>query len=374
MKRLFSATATPLASIFGSGFLVIIPILNGAVGRYSILAMALVCALAYGVGSVIRFNIKNVEPLLEQEQLPQRTKLFEQASDFALLLAYIISVCLYINIMASFLLGGLGQQYDTPLNEHLVSVVVIGLIGTIGYFKGLFTLAKLETIAIGTTLLIIIAIFIGFASYDIKELNTGIQWPKTPSHSWWKILTILGGTLIVVQGFETSRYLGNTFDAPMRIQSSRLSQIISTTVYLIFVALATPLLHFLGDTVKDNDLIMLAGKASILLPFPLVIAAMLSQFSAAVADTLGGSGNMMEVTKSHIDLKHAILLICGGAMILCFAPTLTIVALASRAFAFYYMLQCLVASTLAKSKLQLWSFRLLAAILAFITVFAIPAG
>lgn len=82
--------------------------------------------------------------------------------------------------------------------------MVIGLIGAIGYFKGRFILAKLETLAIGTTLLIIIAIFIGFASYDIKELNTGIQWPKTPSHSWWEILTILGGTLIVVQGFETS--------------------------------------------------------------------------------------------------------------------------------------------------------------------------
>ncbi|QDU10113.1 hypothetical protein V202x_35120 [Gimesia aquarii] len=53
--------------------------------------------------------------------------------------------------------------------------MVIGLIGAIGYFKGLFILAKLETLAIGTTLLIIIAIFIGFASYDIKELNTGIQ-------------------------------------------------------------------------------------------------------------------------------------------------------------------------------------------------------
>lgn len=374
MKKLFSATATPLASIFGSGFLVIIPILNGAVGRYAILAMALVCAVAYGVGNVIRFNIKHVEPLLETKQLPHRTRLFEQASDLALLVAYIISVCLYINIMASFLLGGLGKQYDTPLNEHLVSVVVIGLIGAIGYFKGLLALAKLEKLAIGTTLLIIIAIFIGFASYDIQQLNAGIQWPKNPSHSWWEILTILGGTLIVVQGFETSRYLGNTFDAATRIRSCRLSQMISTVVYLIFVALATPLFHFLSETVKDNDLIMLAGKASILLPLPLVIAAMLSQFSAAVADTLGGAGNMIEVTKNHVDVKYATLLICGGAMILCFAPTLTIIALASRAFAFYYMLQCLVASTLAETRLQLWSFRFLAAILAFITLFAIPAG
>ena len=133
-------------------------------------------------------------------------------------------------------------------------------------------------------------------------------------------------------------------------------------------------MHYLGATAKDNDLIMLAGKASILLPLPLVIAAVLSQFSAAVADTFGGSGNIIEVTHNHVDVKHATLLICGGAMILCSAPTLTILTLASKAFAFYYMLQCLVAITLSKSVLQRVFFLILAAILAFITIFAVPAG
>ncbi len=374
MKKLLAATATPLASIFGSGFLVIVPILNGAVGKYAIVAMALVCAMAYGVGSVIRFNIKNVEPLLANDQVPKRTKLHERASDLALVAAYIISVCLYINILASFLLGWMGEQYDTPRNEHFISVALIASIGAIGYYKGLQALGKLEKLALGGTLLIIVALFVGFASYDVKAIASGIQWPKTPSHSWWEILTIVGGTLIVVQGFETSRYLGQAFDAPTRIRSCRLSQIVSTVVYLVFIALAMPLMHFLGDTVKDNDLIMLAGKASVLLPLPLVIAAVLSQFSAAVADTLGGSGNTVEATHNHVDMKHATLLICGGAMVLCFAPTLTILALASRAFAFYYMLQCLVASSLAKSPLQRCFFYLLAAVLAFITLFAVPAS
>ena len=35
MKNLLNATSTPLPSIFGSGFLVIVPILNGAVGGLS---------------------------------------------------------------------------------------------------------------------------------------------------------------------------------------------------------------------------------------------------------------------------------------------------------------------------------------------------
>ena len=373
-KKIIGDTATPLASIFGSGFLVIVPILNGAVGPYSLIAMTAVCALAYAVGYVIRYNIRHAEPLLENNQVPKRTRYYEGASDLALVAAYVISVCLYINILASFLLGGIGEQYDIPRNEHILSVAVIALIGAIGYFKGLQALAKLEKLALGVTLLIIVALFAGFASYDVKTVAAGIQWPKMPSHSWWEILTLVGGTLIVVQGFETSRYLGKMFDAPTRIQSSRLSQIISTVVYLVFIALATPLMHFLGDTVKDNDLIMLAGKASILLPLPLVIAAVLSQFSAAVADTLVGSGNTVEATHNHVNLKQATLLICGGAVILAFAPTLTILALASRAFAFYYMLQCFVASTLTKSALQRTLFRLLAAVLAFITFFSVPAG
>ena len=82
----------------------------------------------------------------------------------------------------------------------------------------------------------------------------------------------------------------------------------------------------------------------------------------------------VEATHNHVSLKEATLLICGGAVILAFAPTLTILALASRAFAFYYMLQCLVATTLTKSALQSNLFRLLAAVLAFITFFSVPAG
>jgi hypothetical protein len=374
MKKLIAATSTPLASIFGSGFLIIVPILNGAVGKYAVFAMALVCALAYCVGYAIRFNIKNAEPLLKKDEAGKTTKLLERSSDLALVAAYVISVCLYINILASFLLGGIGEQYDTIFNEHIISVIVISAIGLVGYFKGLDILEKLEDIGLWVTLLIVGALFVGFGAFDIKAAAAGIEWPKTPSHSWWEIITIVAGTLIVVQGFETSRYLGAEYDEATRIKSCRLSQIVSTVVYLVFIALATPLMHFLGDTVKDNDLIMLAGKASLLLPIPLVCAAVLSQFSAAVADTMGGGGNMVEATHNHVDSKHAYLIICGGALAIAFLPTLTILALASRAFAFYYMLQCIISFTVTKSGGQKLFFCVIATVLAFITLFAVPAG
>ena len=86
IQTLVDATSTPLASIFGSGFLVIVPILAGAVGLYSVVAMAGVCALAYAVGSVIRYNIKHAEPVLA-EKPSEMTLSFERLSDIALVLA-----------------------------------------------------------------------------------------------------------------------------------------------------------------------------------------------------------------------------------------------------------------------------------------------
>ena len=374
MKKLLNATTTPLASIFGSGFLVIVPILHGAVGPYSVLAMAVVCGLAYGVGNAIRFNIRTVEPMLKNGTASNSTKTLERTSDLALVVAYVISVCLYINILASFLLRGLGAEYDTIANEHIVTVIIISVIGIVGYTRGLDALQKLESVGLWVTLVIVAALLVGFGMFDLDAASTGFQWPEMPDRSVWQILTIVGGTLIVVQGFETSRYLGEEFDTETRIRSCRLSQIVSTVVYLAFVALATPLMHFLGDTVEDNGLILLAGKASLLLPIPLIIAAVFSQFSAAVADTIGGGGNLVEATHNHVGAKHAYLLICGGAILLAFAPTLTILALASRAFAFYYLLQCLVAVSASKSGPQRLLFRAIAVVLCFITVFAVPAG
>ena len=50
------------------------------------------------------------------------------------------------------------------------------------------------------------------------------------------------------------------------------------------------------------------------------------------------------------------------------------VAIASRAFAFYYMLQCLVAVTVCKSTFKRIGVVAIAIVLAFITIFAVPAG
>ena len=374
LKILLNATSTPLASIFGSGFLVIVPILAGAVGAYSVLAMASVCLLAYAVGSVIRYNIVHAEPVLAG-QPSEATLSLERASDLALVLAYIISVCLYLHILSAFVLGSF--NIDTELNENIMTTGIIGVIMVIGLTKGLDDLEVLEKWALYITFIIIALLLLGFACYDWTAWQSaaGFTRPEAQPHSPWEIVTIIAGTLIVVQGFETTRYLGKEFDAGVRVSASRWSQLISTFVYILFVAAATPLVHTLNGQYDDNSLIKLAGVASGLLVAPLVIAAALSQFSAAVADTLAATGNMEEVTNEHLKSKWGTILVGGGAIALSWsASTHEIIAIASRAFAFYYMLQCLVAITVSKSVGQRIGMVAIAIVLAFITIFAVPAS
>jgi hypothetical protein len=284
-------------------------------------------------------------------------------------------VCLYLHILSAFVLGGL--HADTDLNENLMTTAVIAAITTIGTTKGLKALDVLEEWGIYVTLLIILLLLLGFARYDWTawQSPSGIMLVAPLQHTPWQVLTIVAGTLIVVQGFETPRYLGEVFDADTRVRASRWSQIISTGVYLLFVALALPVVHTLGGTYDDNSLIALVGVAAALLVAPLIVAAALSQFSAAVADTLAATGNLEETTHGHLKARWAYIFVGGGAIALTWsADTLEIVALASRAFAFYYLLQCLVAISVSQSLIQRAGVAIVALALGFITVFAVPAS
>jgi hypothetical protein len=97
-------------------------------------------------------------------------------------------------------------------------------------------------------------------------------------------------------------------------------------------------------------------------------------FSAAVADIVAAGENVAESTQGCVDEQRAYVLICGIAIVLAFASTLTILSFASRAFAFYYFLQCLVAISVTEKTAHKVAISLLAAVLLFITMFAVPAG
>ncbi|MDQ7002785.1 MAG: hypothetical protein Q9N02_08895, partial [Ghiorsea sp.] len=227
------------------------------------------------------------------------------------------------------------------------------------------------------TLAILMVLLLGFASYDVNHyLNVGgFTMPQMPDRSPWEMITIVAGTLIVVQGFETTRYLGKEFDSQTRIIASRWSQYLSLTVYVVFVALALPVVVILNGDYAENSLILLAAEVSVLLVAPLIIAAGLSQFSAAVADTLAAAANMVEITAGRVNQRLGYLLVGGLAMALAWSgSTFGIITLASKAFALYYLLQCCVGFSVCKNRVARLRFILVGLALLFVLVFAVPAG
>ncbi|VAW90573.1 hypothetical protein MNBD_GAMMA21-14 [hydrothermal vent metagenome] len=374
VRKIIPAMSTPLASIFGSGFLVVVPILASAVGPYSILAMGVVAVVAFLVGAIIRHNILCAEPvLLKGDQ--RFTVMVERLSDFALVAAYVVSVCLYIHILSSFVLSAFGL--DSSFNNSLLTTIIIGVITVIGLFGGLKPLENMERWALYVTMVLLLVLLILFGIYDIKQYVSQQRFslPDMPPRTAWEIITIVAGTLIIVQGFETTRYLGGTFDAATRIRASRWSQYFSLSIYVIFVALALPIVSVLNGNYNDNSLITIAATASLLLPLPLIVAASLSQFSAAVADTLAAAANMQEASQQRIGLRWGYLFVGSAAMALAWSgSTFEIIVLASRAFAFYYLLQCLVAFSVCRNHFERIRFIFMAFILAFVLLFAVPAA
>lgn len=374
LRQVIPAMSIPLASIFGSGFLVIVPVLASSVGPYSLLAMMVVAFVAFQAGAVVRHNILYVEPVLEAGK-NHITLLLERLSSLALVAAYIVSVCLYVHILSSFVLGAF--HMDSDFNKSLLTSLVIGVITVIGVMGGLNPLEKLENWALSLTLAILGLLLVGFASYDMSSyLDVGsFTMPVMPERSLWEMVTIVAGTLIVVQGFETTRYLGRQFDTWTRILASRWSQYLSLTVYIVFVALALPVVTVLNGDYSDNSLILLAAEVSALLVTPLILAASLSQFSAAVADTLAAAENMVEMTHNRVNQRLGYLFVGVIAIALAWSgSTFAIITLASRAFAFYYFLQCIVGFTVCESHCERARLSFVALALLFVLIFAVPAG
>ncbi len=377
-SKRWQAAVTPLASIIGSGFLIAAPLVGVIVGKAAPLAMLAIVVLAYGIGGIIRFNIRHLEPLLhDRKRLPRKILIVERLSDLALSAAYIVSVAFYLRLLSSFVLHGLGQE--SPFYADLLTTVILLFIGLIGFARGLNALERLETYSVTIKLAIIAALLLGLALFDLRAIGE-IFTNDIPvkDHNLFHQIRLLGGILLIVQGFETSRYLGAEYDADTRIDTMRQAQLISGVIYVVFVLLALPLLtHMEGTDPDETAIIELAQLVSPVLPFLLIIAAVMSQFSASVADTIGGGGLMEESSNSKLSSRHSYLIITFAAIALVWvADIFQIISIASRAFAFYYLLQSINAWFVAGKCYCGWRcymerirFGVIIAILTFVVIF-----
>ncbi len=374
----WAATAIPLASIIGSGFLVIAPILQMSTGTLAVGAMAFLVTLAYLIGSAIRFNIRYVEPKLAAGTLHPAPLALERISQWALAFAYIVSVTYYLTLFGDFLLRGAGMV-DPTLSRSVTTAVIL-FIAFYGQHRGFNFLGRFEAVKLG----IIAGLLAGLLFGNFEAWRNG-EWALPPLHitPGWHEMQMVLGMLIVVQGFETSRYLGERFPPGLRIRTMRYAQWISGGIYLLYIALMLYYFRYpLPPQGQDTAIVTLSVHVATILPVMLVALALIAQFDAAVADAQGGSGLLHELSRRRISTGTGYLLIAAGGLVIVWSSNVfEVIVYASKAFALYYALQSAVAaltalrhSDIPRRSVKFLFFSLIASLAASVVLFGIPAG
>ena len=374
----WAATAIPLASIIGSGFLVIAPILQMSVGRLAVAAMAFLVVFAYLIGAAIRFNIRYVEPKLAAGTLHRAAWSLEELSQWALAFAYVVSVCYYLTLFGDFLLRGV-DMVDPTLSKSVTTAVLL-FIAIYGRHHGFNFLGNFEGVKLG----IIGGLLAGLVYGNVEAWLQGVwHLPPDGTAPGWHEARMVLGMLIVVQGFETSRYLGEKFPPQLRIRTMRYAQWISGAIYVVYIALMLYYFNYpLPSSGQDTAIITLSGHVAKILPIMLVTLALLAQFDAAVADAQGGSGLLNELSRKRISTGMGYVLIAaGGIAIVWTSNVFEVIVYASKAFALYYALQTAVAAVTALAHHDIphriprfLGYALVCSMAVSVVIFGIPAG
>lgn len=336
------AMITPLASIIGSGFLVLGPILQVEYGSYAPAVLLGLCVVAYALGGAIRANIA---ARAAGHRLPAA---LEGVSSAVLAFAYVISVAYYLNLFGAFAVSL--TPFDDETSARLVTSAVFVLILLVGWVSGFTSLERLEYVSVTIKLAIIAGMFIGLAVFFGQTWQAGDLYFEPAHRSGWGALTLAFGLIVTVQGFETSRYLGAQYPAQTRIKSMRLAQLFSTAIYLVYIGLIAYALPAPDGAISETAIVEMMRVVAPVLPALLVAAALAAQFSAAVADTGGSGGLIHELSRGKVSPRAGYLVLVGIGLTLTWsADVFEIIAYASRAFALYYALQAIQA---AGSKLR----------------------
>ncbi|MCR8549327.1 APC family permease [Salipiger sp. P9] len=337
--RLWRASLTPLASIIGSGFLVLGPILDASYGALAPLVMAALCLVAYAFGAAIRFNIARragTAPRSAGEAW------LETLASWTLAFAYFISVAYYLNLFGAF--GMRLTPWNDSFHARLLTSAMLLVILVIGWSRGFTALERLEQVTVGVKLAIIAGLLAGLAWFFAEKAAAGALLNNPATQTGWDGLALAFGLIVTVQGFETSRYLGEEYDARTRIRSMRLAQGLSTAIYMVYVLLIAYVFVPGTEALSETSIIGLMALVAPVLPLMLTAAALAAQFSAAVADTGGSGGLIEELTSGRIPVRLSYALLVGVGLALTWGfNVFEIISHASRAFAAYYAVQSSIA-------------------------------
>lgn len=337
------AIVTPLASIIGSGFLICGPLLAKEFGSAAILAMAALLAIAYAVGWVIRFNILHVENIAPTLGLHDPMAWAMRLAQGLLAIAYAVSVAYYLKLLAEFTMKPLhiADSYHVLLSNTLVTIII--LVFTALTFSG--NIKKIEHAAhasVSVKLGVIAGLLVALGAWWLMRSGTPVDLP--PAKLTLSGIPLLLGLLITVQGFETSRYLGESYDQHTRIRTMRYAQWLSSAIYLAFLALLTPFLLQAQTTEGVAGILDIMEMVAPTMGIFVLVGAVSSQLSAAIADSIGSGGLMIEVSRRKLGVTAAFMASSALAIaVVWLTNPYSVIALSSRAFALFYAMQAVLA-------------------------------
>ena len=364
----YQATVVPLANIMDVGFIVLSPAIVLLAGFAAPLVMLGICLLAIATGFAISYNIRHQEPI---EGTKDSVNTIARFSQWALLAASVVNISYYTLLLITLVLWPL-DAYSTGALAVWGTVYLV-VIGLIGWFGGINWLNRQADKTTAFNLAAVFGVVVAFVFYNIQEWLGG-RWAlgstevSITTDDFRKII----GLFAMVQGFEAARYIGSRFGADRRISSMRLAQYISSVVFVVLVA--SILVVFLPPVAElDGTAIFVASDlVGPALPWIVLLAAIGSQTSAILGAT---SSRSDMIVNAGVGRKWSFVIILVPTIALFLLTDVTqAVALASRVFAFYFLLQALIAGILASRK-RAWGavagFAAIGIAMATISVFGI---
>ncbi len=373
----YKAFSVPFASIMDIGFLAVIPLIVQVMGFDAAWFIGGVVVVAYLMGSVIRFNIGHLGSATGEGDTALRRLV--PTSSWVLAGAYAINIAYYLQLMGVLAVALFDSSNKNATNWVATAVLIV--IGVVGFTAGLTKLNALGERTLPINLAVIGAFLVGLLYFNLAEVLSG-DWQaadlsgKTDFTSIRKVL----GTLVIVQGFEVSLYLGNQFPKELRTRTTRYAQIISGAIFVATFALLTTLFDTPTDQVGVGAVIDISGAVSDLLPYLLVFGAIGSQLAASISNVAGGGSLLVETVGTRLSSRYSYLMIVIPAIAMTWLTDINqVIALASRAFAAYYALECVIAirvsSRLPASRersLQIVGMGAMGLFMLFIAIFSIP--
>jgi hypothetical protein len=369
----YKATVVPLAGIMDVGFIVFSPVIILLFGYGATWAMLALCTVGILTGFAISYNINNYEPLIGK---PDRLHRWNSVALWALIGASVVNEAYRAVLLMTLVFLPLGDLYSPGL-VTATAALLLGILAIYAFAKGLMSLNDLANKSTAFNLSAIAAVVVAFGAYNVQQLAGGnFDSPHFAAPADDEALRQLLGLFVLVQGFESSRYIGAYFSAEKRVRTMRSAQYISSAVYVLFVAFSLVLFATVEAPKDVTAIFVVSEEVSVFLPFLIMAAAVGSQLSAIVDDTQTRSEMLVGQVGDRLPRQWTFpLFLVPAILVVLLTDVSSVVALASRVFAAYYLSQALIAGRLAwRAERWAWVafFGAVALAMAAVAVFGLP--